>query len=60
MRAERSNPDYLCGGILDCFAPLAMTGRKQRRLTTPPSPSSSAAPAHSRSTAPCPRRSRWR
>ncbi|MET4023103.1 flavin reductase (DIM6/NTAB) family NADH-FMN oxidoreductase RutF [Bradyrhizobium sp. S3.2.12] len=30
LRAQRSNPDCLRGGILDCFAALAMTKRKQR------------------------------
>nr|AWM00205.1 hypothetical protein CIT40_09285 [Bradyrhizobium amphicarpaeae] len=25
---RRSNPDCLCGKILDCFAPLAMTEQK--------------------------------
>ncbi|BAC49357.1 bsr4092 [Bradyrhizobium diazoefficiens USDA 110] len=28
---RRSNPDYLCGRILDCFAALAMTGGRQHR-----------------------------
>ncbi|RZN00355.1 hypothetical protein CWO91_34265 [Bradyrhizobium genosp. SA-3] len=53
---RRSNPDYLRGEILDCFAPLAMTMERQQRLTTPPSPSSSAALPRSRSTAPRSRR----
>jgi hypothetical protein len=25
---RQSNPDWFRGGILDCFAPLAMTGRE--------------------------------
>jgi len=29
LRAERSNPDCLCGKTLDCFAPFAMTMRRQ-------------------------------
>ncbi|MBW5434375.1 hypothetical protein FXB41_06170 [Bradyrhizobium canariense] len=28
LRAQRSNPDCLCGKILDCFAALAMTRLK--------------------------------
>jgi len=28
LRAQRSNPDCSRGGILDCFAPLAMTDER--------------------------------
>ncbi|QAU46275.1 hypothetical protein XH91_13505 [Bradyrhizobium guangzhouense] len=39
MRAQRSNPDRLRGGILDCFAALAMTALMQlcpKRDLVPP------------------------
>ncbi|QOZ42084.1 hypothetical protein XH89_00355 [Bradyrhizobium sp. CCBAU 53340] len=34
VRAQRSNPESLCGKTLDCFAALAMTGIERRRSRT--------------------------
>src|SRR3954469_19488282 len=60
LRAQRSNPDSLCTGILDCFAALAMT---EERGAVPldddlsgatPCPTSS--PAHRRPRCGCRRR----
>ncbi|RZN11351.1 hypothetical protein CWO91_08710 [Bradyrhizobium genosp. SA-3] len=41
LRAQRSNPESFRGGILDCFAALAMTEKcARRRRPTPPLPAS--------------------
>ncbi|QHP66869.1 hypothetical protein EI171_05180 [Bradyrhizobium sp. LCT2] len=37
MRAQRSNPESLRGGSLDCFAALAMTLLRERAMPTPTS-----------------------
>ncbi|RZN12930.1 hypothetical protein CWO91_02105 [Bradyrhizobium genosp. SA-3] len=35
LRAQRSNPESLCGGSLDCFAALAMTRLMQLSALSP-------------------------
>ncbi|QFI74735.1 hypothetical protein F8237_21380 [Bradyrhizobium betae] len=45
LRAQRSNPESFRGGILDCFAPLAMTeslARYRGRCSITPCGSGSA------------------
>jgi hypothetical protein len=41
---RRSNPDYLRGKILDCFAPLAMTAEADLRQTFAVKPGQDGSP----------------